>query len=65
MRMNGAAATQQIKDARPHVRVIGLSMHDEAFLEAEMTRAGAEQNVCKDAPPEKLIEAIRGRGCVS
>lgn len=58
----GVDATAEIKEKIPETRVIGLSMHVMDELEQNMKKAGADDYISKDAPPEKLIEAIRKSG---
>ncbi len=57
--MTGIEATQHIRARWPEVRVIGLSMHDEADLAGEMLRAGAGSYLTKGCPGEDLLAAIR------
>ena len=59
-RLGGFEATRFIRAELPHVRIIGLSMHDEADMAAAMLEAGAEVYLNKAGPAEDLIEAIRG-----
>jgi CheY-like chemotaxis protein len=58
--MNGVDATRLIAAERPHCRVIGLSMHQQADMEAAMRQAGAVAYLPKDGPSEALINAVRG-----
>jgi PAS domain S-box-containing protein len=58
--MDGVEATQAIHDAMPQVRVIGLSMYEEADRAAAMLDAGAAAYVTKSGKPETLLAAIRG-----
>ena len=48
-RMDGIAATRQIKAQLPAVRVIALSMHEEKDLAAAMREAGAIDYLPKGA----------------
>jgi PAS domain S-box-containing protein len=57
-RLNGIEATRQIKAAVPHVRVIGLSMHEDVAMAQAMCRAGAEAYLRKDTDSEVLLAAI-------
>ena len=45
----------------PTIRVIGLSMHEEADMAAAMRKAGAAAYLAKGGPTEALIAAIRAR----
>jgi len=59
-RMNGIQATRRLKREMPGVRVIGLSMHDEADVAAAMCEAGAVAYLNKADRPEALLVALRG-----
>jgi CheY-like chemotaxis protein len=59
--MAGDEATRQIKQRLPHIRVIALSMFDDARVADRMRRAGAAAYLLKTAPAEELLAAIRGR----
>ncbi len=56
---DGVEATRAIHAELPQVRVIGLSMYDEAEQGERMREAGAVGYVSKIAPSETLIAAIR------
>lgn len=58
---NGFDATRLIVAECPGVRVIGLSMHEEADMAAAMRQAGAAAYLTKGGPIEDLVAAIRGR----
>jgi DNA-binding NarL/FixJ family response regulator len=60
-RLGGVEATRRIKAALPHVRVIGLSMHDEADMAGSMCEAGAADYLRKDVPSEELVAVVLGR----
>lgn len=66
-RLSGFDATRQIVSEFPAVRVIALSMHEEADMAAGMRQAGAAAYLTKGGPTEHLIEAILayrdGRPC--
>jgi len=57
--MTGDEATRQIKQDRPHTRVVGLSMSDEPGVIERMHRAGADRYLLKTAPSEELLAALR------
>jgi PAS domain S-box-containing protein len=61
--VNGFEATRRILCEFPQVRVIGLSMHDEADMAAEMRKAGAVGYFTKGGPAKNLISAVRS--CVN
>lgn len=56
--INGVAATHHITMTMPHIRVIGLSAHDEA-MEPAMVEAGAVRYLTKGGPSDELVETIR------
>jgi signal transduction histidine kinase len=58
--MAGDEATRQIKLHLPGVRVVALSMFEEADMAEAMRRAGAEAYLLKTAPSDELLAAIRG-----
>ena len=57
--MNGVEATRLIRARYPTVRVIGLSMFEEAEQGQAMRTAGAAAYVSKSRAPEALVAAIR------
>ncbi|HSO18476.1 MAG TPA: response regulator [Desulfosarcina sp.] len=61
--MDGIEATRHIKAAYDRVRVIGLSMHEEAQLIQMMIEEGMETVVSKTASIQELLAAICGAGC--
>jgi signal transduction histidine kinase/ActR/RegA family two-component response regulator len=58
--MDGIEATRRIKSELPEVRVIGLSMFEDAYIEKAMRQAGAEVLVSKTASMAELLKAIYG-----
>ncbi len=60
--MDGVEATRVIKARWPRIKVIGLSMFDEAHGGGQMRAAGADGYVSKSEPPAKLIDAVRQSG---
>ncbi len=58
--MSGDQATRQIKAYLPKIRVIALSMYDEADKKERMYQAGAEGYILKTVSAEELLAAIRG-----
>ena len=59
--MAGDEATRQIKLHQPQMRIVALSMFEEAQMAETMRQAGAEIYLVKTAPSEQLLAAIRGR----
>jgi len=57
--LDGVAATRQLRSAQPDSRVIVLTTFDDDDYVFEGLRAGAVGYLLKDAPSEKLVEAIR------
>jgi DNA-binding NarL/FixJ family response regulator len=57
--LDGAAATRRLRAAQPACRVIVLTTFDEDAAIFDGLRAGAIGYLLKDAPTEKLYEAIR------
>lgn len=58
-RLSGAQATARIKQQCPQVRVLVLSVHDEAVYLRELMEAGASGYVLKRVVAEELIRAVR------
>jgi len=58
-RLSGIEATRQIIAAWPQVRVIGLSMHEEGGMAAQMREAGAIAYLTKGGSAEELLDTIR------
>lgn len=57
-RLNGVDATRQIVRDCPHVRVIGLSIHDSKACRNRMLEAGACAYLLKDCDTEDLFRAV-------
>ena len=58
--MNGVEATRAIAASHPDVRVLVLTTYDPEEWVLDAIRAGASGYLLKDAPRERLIEAIKG-----
>lgn len=58
-RLNGIEATRRITAEMPDIRVIGLSMHEQADVARAFQEAGAAEYLLKDSASETLIETIR------
>ena len=56
---NGLELVKELAEAHPEIPVIVYSMHDELVYAERVLRAGGRGYVMKDAPPERLLEAIR------
>lgn len=61
-RMDGITATRVILAQLPHVRVIGLSMHEEKDLMVSMREAGAVAYLTKDLDVDAVVAAILAEG---
>lgn len=59
-KMNGIEATRIISSEFPHIRIIGLSMHQKDDQAARMIEAGASGYCTKDGETDMLLSAIRG-----
>ena len=59
--IDGMEATRQIRSQLSHVRIIGLSMHEEQDHAAEMIRAGASAYRSKSDSMGVILAAIRGQ----
>ncbi|HEX7008483.1 MAG TPA: PAS domain S-box protein [Phycisphaeraceae bacterium] len=59
-RLSGVEATRRLIARMPHLRIVGLSMHDSADMAAAMRNAGAAAYLTKGGPFENLLAAIRG-----
>jgi DNA-binding NarL/FixJ family response regulator len=57
--LNGIEATRQIRAARPDIRILILTMHDDANTVDRALRAGAQGYMLKGCATEELCDAIR------
>lgn len=57
--LDGLAATRAIKRAHPGTAVLIVTMHDSPLYLLEALEAGAAGYVLKDAPGDRLINAVR------
>ncbi len=57
--MNGLEATIQIKKKFPSIRIMVLTMHDEAALIKRIMEVGADGYMLKNADQQELVSAIR------
>lgn len=57
--LNGIEATRQLCAGFPHIRVIGLSVHEKGRMVSEMLKAGATGYVPKSSAARELLTAIR------
>jgi DNA-binding NarL/FixJ family response regulator len=61
--LDGVAATRQVRDTCPEVKVIILTTFDDDEYVFEGLLAGAAGYLLKDVPSEQLAEAIRAAAC--
>jgi DNA-binding NarL/FixJ family response regulator len=57
--LNGIQATRQLVAQMPAIRILALSVHEDASYLQQALHAGAKGYLLKRAAPESLIEAIR------
>jgi DNA-binding NarL/FixJ family response regulator len=57
--LNGARATERLKQACPAVKVLALTVHENKVYLRQLLQAGASGYVLKRAASEELIHAIR------
>jgi DNA-binding NarL/FixJ family response regulator len=57
--MGGANATMRLSAEFPSVRVVALTVHEDASYLAQLMNAGARGYVLKRSAPEHLVHAIR------
>lgn len=56
--LDGIRATQQIKKELSHIKIIIISMHDEAQFVSHLMELGANGYLLKDADPDEVENAI-------
>lgn len=57
-RMNGVEATREIRRRWPDVRIVALSVQDDAATARTMLRVGADTFVSKSDAPDQMIHAV-------
>lgn len=57
--LNGVLATTRLKRACPEIKILALSVHDDASYLRQLLTAGAAGYVLKHAAADDLIQAIR------
>lgn len=58
-RLNGARATERLKQLLPEIKVLALTVHEDKSYMRELLQAGASGYVLKRAVADELIHAIR------
>ncbi len=61
--LNGIDATRHLKAEMPDIRVIGLSMHEDANVAEAMTSTGAAAYLTKTEAADSLIDAVMACRC--
>jgi CheY-like chemotaxis protein len=56
--MNGIDATHEIHRTQPHIRIVGLSTHDDENSERSMREAGAEAYFTKNEGTDRLLDYL-------
>jgi PAS domain S-box-containing protein len=56
--MNGIEATREIREALPHIQIVGLSTHDDENSERSMREAGAEAYFTKNEGADRLLNYL-------
>jgi DNA-binding NarL/FixJ family response regulator len=56
---SGLELIKQIKDEKPKLPILVLSMHKEDIYAGRVLKAGASGYLCKDGAPSQLVHAIR------
>jgi CheY-like chemotaxis protein/anti-sigma regulatory factor (Ser/Thr protein kinase) len=56
--MDGIEATREIHRVLPHVRIVGLSTHDDESTERSMREAGAEAYFTKNEGTDRLLDYL-------
>ena len=57
--LNGAMATARMKQARPNLRVVALTVHEDRTYLRQLLEAGASGYVLKRAVADEILRAIR------
>ncbi|MBC7104318.1 MAG: response regulator transcription factor, partial [Firmicutes bacterium] len=58
--LNGIAVCRRIKEEKPGVGVVALTIHDQEDYVFEMIRSGASAYLVKDVSPEQLVRTVVG-----
>jgi len=56
---NGLELIKELRSANPRIKLLAVSMHDEALYAARVLRAGGDGYIMKQEDTEEIIEAIR------
>lgn len=57
--LKGPAISRQLKSTHPALKILGLTMHESSRVVREMTAAGADGYLLKNATIEEIVAAIR------
>ena len=58
-KLDGIAATRQIKKELPHTKILGFTMFDQQDAIQQMLEAGASGYLLKNSPLEEVLKAVR------
>ncbi|CCO07032.1 response regulator [Desulforamulus hydrothermalis] len=58
--MNGIEACRKIKESKPHIGIIALTIHDQDEYLFELIKYGIAGYVLKDVHPDQLVKTIQG-----
>ena len=58
-KMDGITVTKQIKQEFPHIKIMALSMFDQADAVKQMLNAGVDGYILKNAPLKEVVNAIK------
>jgi two-component system response regulator DegU len=56
--MNGIEATREIHKALPHIKIVGLSTHDDEDIERSMREAGVGAYFTKNEGTDRLLDYL-------
>ena len=56
--MNGIEAAKEIHRTLPHIRIVGLSTHDDENTERSMREAGAEAYFAKNEGTDRMLDFL-------
>ena len=56
--MNGIEATREIHRALPHIKIVGLSTHDDEDIERSMREAGVGAYFTKNEGTDRLLDYL-------
>src|ERR1051325_1038448 len=57
--MNGIEGTRRLRELRPDLKIIGLTLYEETTYLEEMIQAGASGYLLKTGSPSEIVKAVR------